>query len=359
MRKHMRILGALALALCLMLLLPAQAAQLTALPKPQALKLPGGLRLSIYQGPGEHYGIADQGRAYASSNGLIEAYGRVEGWLLVRYATTVDHMRYGFIPAQALTGLGQGVDSLPLLKLAGQLAYATRTTPVSDVLWRGKELMPQGRQTQALEPLILMASLDGQWALAQPGSPPDELEYVLLALDAVQPADPRAQLSDKPAYWYGSFAPDYFWQQLDQTGYRQADMEQSFHRWAAAYGGDAAFWPLPQQAIGALMQTEYHDVKEEMPGLPAEGDISQLKALEIATQAVSARYADQLKDPEHKAYEVAYGFQFNRQAPGSRSWSVWFIDPEPHNARGLKFRVDIDAKTGEVVNTEVEEKGNG
>lgn len=355
--KTLRKFALLALIACLLPLSAALAGgqpRLPLLPEPQALRLPGGLRLRVYEGPSESYHQADNGKAYASSNSPIEAFGLVGDWLLVRYRTTADHQRYGFISAQAL----DGAQPLAQLDLADQDGYALKTALMGDVLWRGEEIRPDGRLVKALSPLRLRARLGERFALAEVAGDSGQPRYALVALEAVRAADPRAQLNDKPVWWYGDFAPEAFWQGLDQTGYQQGLSEMMFARWGQAYGDDAAYWPLAQQAVSELVYVDHRDVREPMAGLPLEGDISQQEALEIARQAVAERHKEELAAAPLSDYEAAYGFRYNLPEPGGRCWQVWFVSPG-ERPEGLKFRVDVDAVTGEVLEVFMEEKGNG
>lgn len=53
----------------------------------------------VYQGPGEHYGVAANGKAYVSTNGDIQVFGYDRDYLLIRYNISESRSRVGYISA--------------------------------------------------------------------------------------------------------------------------------------------------------------------------------------------------------------------------------------------------------------------
>lgn len=56
----------------------------------------------VYQGPGLEYGQAGGGKARVSTNDWIQVFGRENGWVMIQYDISSDHMRIGWIPETAL-----------------------------------------------------------------------------------------------------------------------------------------------------------------------------------------------------------------------------------------------------------------
>ncbi|MEG1012682.1 MAG: hypothetical protein RSI33_00380 [Clostridia bacterium] len=56
-----------------------------------------GKKYKVYQGPGEDYGQAGNGKAVVSTNDVIQVYGEENGWVLIQYSIDRNHMRFGYI----------------------------------------------------------------------------------------------------------------------------------------------------------------------------------------------------------------------------------------------------------------------
>lgn len=69
----------------------------------QKVSFSGGKKYEVYQGPGEEYGRAGNGKASVSTNDWIQVFGRENGWIMIQYDISSDHMRIGWIPEAALS----------------------------------------------------------------------------------------------------------------------------------------------------------------------------------------------------------------------------------------------------------------
>lgn len=68
----------------------------------QPVQFTSGKRYAVYQGPGEAYGRAGGGKASVSTNDWIQVFGWENGWIMIQYDITSDHMRIGWIEDSAL-----------------------------------------------------------------------------------------------------------------------------------------------------------------------------------------------------------------------------------------------------------------
>ncbi len=66
------------------------------------IQFTSGKKYEVYQGPGEEYGRAGNGKALVSTNDWIQVFGEENGWIMIQYDITSDHMRIGWITADAL-----------------------------------------------------------------------------------------------------------------------------------------------------------------------------------------------------------------------------------------------------------------
>lgn len=66
------------------------------------IAFPSGKKYNVYQGPGEEYGQAGNGKAVVSTNDWIEVFGSYNGWILIEYAISGEHLRIGWIAESAL-----------------------------------------------------------------------------------------------------------------------------------------------------------------------------------------------------------------------------------------------------------------
>lgn len=68
----------------------------------EKIKFTGGRKYAVYTGPGEHYLRSANSKAVVSTNDWIQVFGRQGDWILIQYAIEKDHMRFGWISADAL-----------------------------------------------------------------------------------------------------------------------------------------------------------------------------------------------------------------------------------------------------------------
>ena len=66
------------------------------------IKFTGGKKYSVYSGPGENYLRGGNGKAAVSTNDWIQVFGKENGWILIQYDISSDHMRFGYIMEKAL-----------------------------------------------------------------------------------------------------------------------------------------------------------------------------------------------------------------------------------------------------------------
>lgn len=66
------------------------------------IKFTGGKKYPVYTGPGEDYQRGGNGKASVSTNDWIQVFGKENGWILIQYDISSDHMRFGYIKEKAL-----------------------------------------------------------------------------------------------------------------------------------------------------------------------------------------------------------------------------------------------------------------
>lgn len=66
------------------------------------IKFTGGQSYSVYTGPGTDYLRGANGKAKVSTNDWIQVFGREDGYILIQYAISADHYRFGWIEEGAL-----------------------------------------------------------------------------------------------------------------------------------------------------------------------------------------------------------------------------------------------------------------
>lgn len=90
------------------------------------IQFTGGKKYPVYNGPGTGYGQSGSGKAHVSTNDWIQVFGEEDGWIMIQYDITRDHMRIGWIDA----------DALPSGKTVAQLSF----TPIPAVMNAGASL---------------------------------------------------------------------------------------------------------------------------------------------------------------------------------------------------------------------------
>ena len=94
----------------------------------QSIRFTGGRKYEVYQGPGEGYGRSGNGKASVSTNDWIQVFGREDGWIMIQYDISSDHMRIGWIRESALPSGAQVAD----MRYSPADAYTTRSVGVTD-----------------------------------------------------------------------------------------------------------------------------------------------------------------------------------------------------------------------------------
>lgn len=87
------------------------------------------LKLACYSGPGKEYWRGANGKASASTNGDVYAYGWEDGWLMIMYWTNNGSVRVGFASSNDLKGAGR---DLPMLRFAYADATITGRCTLTD-----------------------------------------------------------------------------------------------------------------------------------------------------------------------------------------------------------------------------------
>lgn len=96
--------------------------------KAQEIAFTGGKKYTVYQGPGEGFGQAGNGKAVVSTNDWIQVFGKEDGWIMIQYDITRDHMRIGWIEESALPKNA----SVATLIWQGQSAWLSKEATVTD-----------------------------------------------------------------------------------------------------------------------------------------------------------------------------------------------------------------------------------
>lgn len=68
----------------------------------QKVKFTGGRKYPVYQGPGEQYGRAANGKASVSTNDWIQVFCRYNGYVMIQYDISAEQYRVGWIDEDAL-----------------------------------------------------------------------------------------------------------------------------------------------------------------------------------------------------------------------------------------------------------------
>ena len=92
------------------------------------IQFTGGRKYPVYNGPGESYGQSGGGRAMVSTNDWIQVFGVENGYAMIQYDITRDHMRIGWIDASALPVTA----SVPALRFHPVSAWTTTAVTLTD-----------------------------------------------------------------------------------------------------------------------------------------------------------------------------------------------------------------------------------
>lgn len=92
------------------------------------VKFTSGKKYAVYSGPGTSWLRAAEGKAAVSTNDWIQVFGMEDGWVLIQYDIDSEHMRFGYVSAQALP-MGAEVEDLAFRPVS---AYTTRRATITD-----------------------------------------------------------------------------------------------------------------------------------------------------------------------------------------------------------------------------------
>lgn len=113
----------------------------------QNVKLTGGQKFPVYSGPGEWYLRGANGKAVVSTNDWIQVFGVDSDYLLIQYAVSSDHMRFGYITASAAPELVSSLD------FSYAAAYVTEPAALTDDPLYSRQslgMIQEGQQVQWL-----------------------------------------------------------------------------------------------------------------------------------------------------------------------------------------------------------------
>lgn len=122
----------------------------------ERIRFTGGKKYEVYQGPGVEYGRAGNGKASVSTNDWIQVFGKENGWIMIQYDITNDHMRIGWIKEAALP---RNTRVSPLA-LSSATSYTISTVSMTDDPLFSQSVVKTLSQGTAVEWLATM----GEWA---------------------------------------------------------------------------------------------------------------------------------------------------------------------------------------------------
>ena len=126
------------------------------------MKLAKGSKYAVYSGPGKDYLRGAAGKAVVSTNDWIQVFGKEDGWILIQYAISDSHMRFGWIFDKELSQSGN-VKDLQFSPQAVTLLGAAEVT--DDPLFSQAVLttLPEGAKVYHLADM-------GSWAYIESNS---------------------------------------------------------------------------------------------------------------------------------------------------------------------------------------------
>ena len=128
--------------------------------KARRVQFTSGKKYPVYSGPGALYYRAAGGKAAVSTNDWIQVFGVEDGWALIQYDISANHMRIGYIDASALP---KGA-SVPSLHFMPQTMLLSRDAALTDDPLFSKETVLQLKQGQEL---IRLSSIGVEWAYVE------------------------------------------------------------------------------------------------------------------------------------------------------------------------------------------------
>ena len=171
------------------------------LPDPQRIRFTANKKYAVYSGPGEQYLRSANGKASLSTNDWVQVFGRENGWIMVQYDITSDHMRIGWIREKAL----------PKKASVDDLEFANRGAVVlSDAVMTDDPLFSQSAlcTIPAGTPVLYLAAM-GDWAYVESSADKPARGFVLISeLRMNEDDDPPFTWSDPTGkYLTGLLAP--------------------------------------------------------------------------------------------------------------------------------------------------------
>ncbi len=125
----------------------------------QKVSFSGGQKYEVYQGPGEEYGRAGDGKASVSTNDWIQVFGAENDWMMIQYDISSDRMRIGWIPKEALPSHAQ-ISELQYEPVAVRTTKQTDLTDDPLASQTAVAVLPEGST------VTWLASM-GQWAYVE------------------------------------------------------------------------------------------------------------------------------------------------------------------------------------------------
>lgn len=117
---------------------------------PIPIPFSGGESYPVYSAPDKASLRGANGKAQVSTNDWIQVFGQENGFILIQYAIDKDHMRFGYINAEALP---KNHAALPLLDFSAQAATLLCDTDVTDDPLASRRVLvslPAGAQVRYL-----------------------------------------------------------------------------------------------------------------------------------------------------------------------------------------------------------------
>lgn len=131
----------------------------------QEISFPGGQKFPVYSGPGTNYVRAAGGKATVSTNDWIQVFGTENGFALIQYAISANHMRFGYIDEKHLPQ-GHNVPALTLENAAATMVNPCALT--DDPLYSRQTV----RQMEGGEEVIWLAQLGNDVYIETKGENP-------------------------------------------------------------------------------------------------------------------------------------------------------------------------------------------
>lgn len=162
------------------------------------VRFTSGQKYPVYAGPGAHYLRSAGGRAIVSTNDWIQVFGLENGWAMIQYDISSDHMRIGFIEASALPNNAQ----VTPLALGNQPMTTNAAVTLTDDPLFSKAVLAQLSQGQVVRKLSSM----GTWAYVETDLPEGPVRGFVPAISLALPAPliPQGEYSVRGEY--GSYA---------------------------------------------------------------------------------------------------------------------------------------------------------